>query len=138
MKYDYKTLPFPDKRGRFVKQPLVEIEIFGQNCSRKGMALIDSGADRSVFNIEVAKILGIDLSKAPKDGVRGIFGEKEVSVTEVEIKIQHLENKFKIPVSFIDSPFVGLLLGEEGFFDIHRIKFEKDHDTFEINPVKKK
>ncbi len=138
MKYDYKTLPFPDKRGRFIKQPLVEIEIFGSNGNRKGMALIDSGADRSVFNIKVAKILGIDLSKASKDGVRGIFGESEVLVTDVEIKIEHLNEKCKIPVSFIDSPFVGLLLGEEGFFDTHRIKFEKDHDTFEINPVRKK
>jgi hypothetical protein len=31
---------------------------------------------------------------------------------------------------------VGLLLGQEGFFDKYRIRFEKDYDNFEVIPVK--
>jgi len=77
------------------------------------------------------------LEKVQKDTVLGILGKTEVFVIDVEIQIKHLEGKIKIPVSFIDSPNVGILLGEEEFFDTHRIKFEKDHNTFEINPVKK-
>jgi len=43
----------------------------------------------------------------------------------------------EIPICFVESPTVSLLLGQEGFFDKYRIKFEKDHDTFEIIPVGK-
>lgn len=138
MKYDYLSAIPADFTKKFIKRPLVEIEIFGPTRSHKELALVDSGADRSLFNIEVAKLLEIDLKKAHQDIVTGIYGSGKVLVTEIEIKIKHLEGKIKIPVSFIDSPCVGVLLGQEGFFDTHRIKFEKDHDTFEIVPIKKK
>jgi len=36
-----------------------------------------------------------------------------------------------------NSQSVGILLRQDSFFDLHRIKFEKDHDTFEITSVKK-
>ncbi len=42
-----------------------------------------------------------------------------------------------VPVGFIDSPSVNGLLGQIGFFDLHKIKFERDHDSFEITPVKR-
>jgi len=48
-----------------------------------------------------------------------------------------MNKKIKIPVGFINSDSVGLLLGQEGFFDNYRIKFERDHNVFEITPVKK-
>ena len=56
---------------------------------------------------------------------------------DVEIRAEGINKKIKIPVCFADSSSVGILLGQEGFFDKHRIKFEKDHDSFEITPVKK-
>lgn len=104
--------------------------------SLKELALIDSGADRTLMNVEIAKALRIDLSKAKRSAVTGVTGQQEVFVMDVEIKPEYLE-KVKIPVSFIDSEFVGVLLGQEGFFDAHKIKFEKDHNVFEITPVKK-
>lgn len=58
-------------------------------------------------------------------------------IEKVKIKIDGFSESIQIPACFVDSPTVGLLLGQEGFFDLHRIKFEKDHDTFEINSVKK-
>ena len=58
-------------------------------------------------------------------------------IENIEIKVENMENKVKIPVSFIESETVGIVLGQEGFFDQYRIKFEKDHDTFEINPIKR-
>ncbi|MEK9135187.1 MAG: hypothetical protein AAB451_02710 [Patescibacteria group bacterium] len=103
MKYDYLTVVGQDFRKRFIRRPMVEVEIFGPNESYTVLALVDSGADRSLFNIEIAKILGIDLKKAKKDIVLGIFGKNEVYAMDVDIKIKHLEGKIKIPVSFIDS-----------------------------------
>ena len=69
----------------------------------------------------------------------GVGGTEPISTylfENVETKIEGFDKKIKIPVNFIDSESVSLLLGEEGFFDQYRIKFEKDHDIFEINPVK--
>ena len=56
-------------------------------------------------------------------------------MTELEIQVKDL-NKVKIPVGFIDSRSVTGLIGQGGFFDLHRIKFERDHNSFEISPVK--
>ncbi len=65
-------------------------------------------------------------------GVTGITGDGEVFFKDIEIKIEFLEKKFKLTAGFIKSPYVSVLLGQDGFFDLHRIKFEKDHDTFEL------
>ncbi len=136
MKYKYTTY-LPDDRGKFIKRPMVEIDIFGPKGNLKQLALLDSGADRSVFNLEIAKYLGVDLSKNKISEITGITGKTKVFVVyDVEIKVEYL-GAIKIPVGFIDSPYVGALLGQEGFFDANKIKFEKDHNTFEINTVKK-
>lgn len=55
----------------------------------------------------------------------------------LDLRIEHLE-KINIPVGFIDSPSVNVLLGQIGFFDKNKIKFERDHFSFEITPTKKK
>ncbi|MBI3020043.1 MAG: retroviral-like aspartic protease family protein [Parcubacteria group bacterium] len=140
MKYVYR-IPAPlqlDAKGKYIKRPMVEIEIFGAKGKMKQLALIDSGADVSLFNYEIAEFIGIDLSNAKKFPVIGVTGMGEFDVVdEVEIKVEHLE-KTKIPVGFIKSQHVAALLGQEGFFDHNRIRFEKDHDTFEIIPVKGK
>ncbi|MBI4118761.1 MAG: hypothetical protein HY452_00680 [Parcubacteria group bacterium] len=136
MKYEYTTY-LPTGNNKFIKRSMIEIEIYGPNGSKhKQLALVDSGADRSLFNIEIAHVLQIDLSHGKRSGITGITGEAEEIVTEIEIQPKFLK-KIKIPVGFIDSPYVGVLLGQDGFFDQHRIKFEKDHHIFEINPVPK-
>ena len=56
----------------------------------------------------------------------------------VDFKIKHFEETITTPAAFIDSPSVDVLLGQEGFFDLFRIKFEKDHDTFELMRSKRK
>jgi hypothetical protein len=65
----------------------------------------------------------------------GIVGDQEAWLTEVKISVQNVHQKITIPAACIDSPHVGVLLGQEGFFEQHRIKCEKDHDTFELMPV---
>ena len=114
------------------------VEIFGNKRTKKMLALIDSGADVSMLNLGVAKMLDIDLSKAERGTTIGITGVQETYIATVEIKVEGQVGKRKIPVRFIDSEYVDMLLGQEGFFDAYRIKFEKDHDTFEITPSRKK
>ena len=42
---------------------MILTEVFGPNGSNKFSALIDSGADCSLFDVEIAEMLGLDLSK---------------------------------------------------------------------------
>lgn len=138
MKYRYTSFYPPDRTVKFIKKPIVSIEVFGSNDSKKFGALLDSGADCSLFNVEIADVLKIDLSNAKPVKFTGISGHIDgFRLEKVKIKVDCITDPIEIPVCFVNSPTVSLLLGEEGFFDLHRIKFEKDHDTFEITPVKK-
>ena len=136
MRYEY-TNYLPGGTGKLIRRPMVGITIFGPSGSLRDFALVDSGADRTLFNIQVAQTLGIDLSHARKSFMHGIVGGKDALTVVIEIQPDHLD-KITIPISFIDSNSFSSLLGQEGFFDQHRIKFEKDHNVFEINPVRKK
>jgi len=139
MKYQYAPVYNPDTKQKLKKRPVVEIELFGKTSTVKTLALIDSGADRSLFNIQFAKEVGIDFTNAREEGFIGIGDIKPIKcyVAEIEIKIKGMDNKIKIMAGFINSDSVNALLGQEGFFDNYRIKFEKDHDVFEIIPVRK-
>ena len=136
MKYDYTTY-LPGDNGRFIRRPMVEVEIVGPAGSHKELALLDSGADRSLFNREIASAIGLDLARIMQRDVIGISGRIKVYTAEITLRLPHFEQAITIPVDFTDSPYVGALLGQEGFFDFHRIKFEKDHNVFEINSARK-
>ena len=99
------------------------------------LALIDSGADQTMVNMGYAKRIGIDLTNAPKRPMIGIegTGAKETFVAPFKLKFVNWNEELIVPACFIDSPSVNILIGEEGFFDAYRIKFEKDHDSFEIS-----
>ena len=55
-------------------------------------------------------------------------------VSNLTLRIEHQMEDFDAPVIFIDTD-IPVLLGREGFFDLYRIKFEQDHDTFELSPA---
>lgn len=138
MKYKYTSFYPPEKTVRFIKKPIISIEVFGSDDSKKFDALLDSGADSSLFNIEIAEVLNIDLSNAKPAKFTGISGHiNGYRIEKIKIKVDGFVEVVEIPVCFVDSPSVGLLLGQEGFFDLYRIKFEKDHDTFEITSSRK-
>ena len=140
MKYNYIVIYDPRNTMEPPRRvPLVDVELFGpKNSIKISGALIDSGADYSLFNIQYAKAIGIDLAKCKTKPFIGIGGLEQITVfmTNLDLKIEHLE-KINIPVGFIDSLSVNVLLGQIGFFDKNKIKFERDHFTFEVIPVKK-
>lgn len=77
-------------------------------------------------------------SNANPANFTGIAGNVDgYRVDKLKIKVNGFSEAIEIPACFVDSPSVGILLGQDGFFDLHRIKFEKDHDTFEVASAKK-
>ena len=136
MKYKYlATVGQINIDGRSTKRPIVEVEISRGNQTRKFLALVDSGADQIHMPAAIAEVFGIDRDTCPRRSSMGISMEHiEGFIGELTFRIKDQTETFTAPVVFIDTD-IPVLLGREGFFDRYRIKFEQDHDTFEITPV---
>lgn len=139
MKFKYTPSFALDTQGRFTKRPMLKLElktIDGEKLNLSG--LIDSGADQTMVNISYAKKLGIDLSEATPRTMGGIGeGGLQTFLSTFPINCPDLGQEIIVPACYIDSDNVDILIGQEGFFDAFKIKFEKDHDTFEIIKSKK-
>jgi hypothetical protein len=138
MKYKYTVAAdVLDTKGRYTKRPIVEVELSNGGPPRKFLALIDSGADQITMPAAIADALRIDRRLCPPRSMMGITMQPiEGFVAEVGIRVQHQPDPILItsPVVFIDTD-IPVLLGQEAFFDRYRVKFEKDHSTFEIVPA---
>ena len=141
MKFQYWTTSgVLDTRGRIVKRPMLELEFVGKDGSKtNAIGLIDSGADTTILNIQYADFLGVKLDEKNTRNILGVGnGTVLVYVSTFRFKIRQMEDReIEVPAWYVDSNNVDILLGQEAFFEMFKIKFEKDHDTFEVTPVRK-
>jgi hypothetical protein len=134
MKFQYTSTASTNTKGKLTKRPIIELELIGKSENFNVLGLIDSGADTTMMNIEYAKILGVDLEKADKKEFLGIGSARVTTfLSSVTMKVKHFDIPITTPVAFTDSTSVDVLLGQEDFFECFRIKFEKDHDTFDLS-----
>lgn len=138
MKFPYLKLPSVQTGLKWVSRPYIPIKLIGPKISWEGYTLIDSGADRSLVNIQIAQSLGLDLTNSPSENFGGIEGGNlKAKLHKVKLEIIGMNEEIEILAGFIDSSGVAAILGQDGFFDAYRIKFEKDHGIVEITRVKK-
>lgn len=137
MKFPYIKLPFSDLKLKWVSRPYIPIRLTGPEGFWEGYGLIDSGADRSLFNIQIAEKIGLNLGESHFENFGGIEGGVLKAVLKkVKIQIIGMDETIEITAGFVKSEGVAAILGQDGFFDAFRIKFEKDHGIVEIVPVK--
>lgn len=104
----------------------------------EGYGLIDSGADRSLFNTQIAEKIGLNLNKVATEDFGGIEGGGiEAKLHKLRLQVIGMDNDIEIIAGFVESSGVAAILGQDGFFDAFRIKFERDNGTFEIIPVRR-
>lgn len=138
MKFPYLKLPQSDSRLKWIARPYIQVKLTGPKGSRIGYALIDSGADRCLFNIQIVEKIGLNLTDAPVENFGGIEGGNlKARLHKIKLQIVGINNEIEILAGFVDSSGVAAILGQDGFFDNFRIRFEKDHGIIEITPVKK-
>jgi hypothetical protein len=141
MKYDYTNTLATNTKGKITKRPMIELELLGKEHNINVLGLIDSGADTVMMNVEYARDLGIDLKNTEQKEFLGIGNSRvKCYLAKVDMKIKHFDKIVSTIVAFTESPSVDILLGQEDFFEVFRIKFEKDHNTFEVSlsPLYKK
>lgn len=119
-----------------VKKPLVEVELFYKDQSMKQMALLDSGADITTINAEIAKYLNVDLGECEEKFIAGVVGESTSGyLTEMDMRIAGFSEPMLLRVLFVPNLKMNILLGQEGFFDRFHVSFFKDEEAIELSRV---
>ncbi|MEK7181087.1 MAG: retropepsin-like aspartic protease [Patescibacteria group bacterium] len=139
MKFDYLKQPnFNNPNQPWVSRPFVPVRLFNGGKKIDIYALVDSGADASLFHSSLAKELGIDLVAGRKQTFFGISSGPgiEVYIHPIRLQVVGASETFEIEAGFTESQGVGAILGQSGFFDRYHIKFERDKERIEITPVK--
>ena len=134
--FKYKNVNRPD--GTKVKTPSIPIQLDGKE-KFDTIALIDSGADISAIPLDIAEILGLDLSgeETPAYGIGGKVNSVE---TKMSIKIEkgHEQYAFQIPIKVILGDYdFPILLGRAGFFSEFVISFDESQEKVSLKKVNK-
>ena len=105
--------------------PAAEVLIEGRsNRGIRAVLHIDSGATLSVLPASDASQLGIPLSKGKKMLVKGVSGESLPGYRHT-VRVHVGEEKFNIPVVFVEHPNVPAILGREGLFTSFAVVFDE-------------
>jgi len=116
--------------------PVVNVELFNKNKSINQLALIDSGANVSLINSEIALFLGIDLSHCQKKSISGIVGgSMEGYLCNILLKVDQFDEKIEIPVLFVENLNFTMLLGQNGFFDHFKVGFNRKDQRFSLMSI---
>ncbi|MEN9582540.1 MAG: hypothetical protein RL641_494 [Candidatus Parcubacteria bacterium] len=118
----------------------MELEILDikGNFVGQALGLVDSGADRTAVNMSYLPAIGLGLSLASMNEVAGVGSQKIPALaTYFRFKIKGTKHELVVPANFVDSEHVDVVLGQEVFFDLYKIIFEKSKSTFEIVRVNK-
>jgi len=112
-----KQVEFPylkDAQGRHA--PIVYLQVWTGNRWLYLQAYVDSGASWSVFHVDVAQLLGINLKRAKRRYVT--LGNGSILPIYLErIKVRFAGAEFTVPAGFSDALRMGFnLIGRAGFF----------------------
>ena len=136
MKFEYKKVPNSlNPAEPWVSKPYLTIRLSAEGKTVQLDALIDSGAEASLFHSSVAKVFGFDLKAGLKKEYYGITGEPAVCYFHpVRLQVVALTQFNDLEVAFTDASSVGALLGQADFFQCFKITFERYKERMEIIP----
>lgn len=137
MKFPYRKLYLPkinDLLGSYLLKPIIPVKIVYCGKEINYAALIDSGADFSIFDAEIGEYLGIDIKHGTLLKFGGISGEGNAVAYLHEMTLEIGGWKYKTVVGFskdIAKHGYGIL-GQKGFFDIFVVKFDLIKEEVEL------
>ena len=115
-----QDFPYLQKGKQFF--PVVDIELMPGKKSLTVKALVDSGASFSIFRIEIAEYLGVEIEKGELIPLEGIGGRILGYMHKIPVKI--LDKTFPCKFVFSREFTVSFnLLGRDNFFSPFTISF---------------
>ncbi len=141
MKFSYSKFPsqpnpaFPERK--YVKRPVIAIEVGHKDKSFKYLALIDSGADFCIFHAQIGEALGIDVKNGKRLEYYGIVGVKEEAFFhDITIVVGGYKKKCYCGFSynFDKTKMPYGILGQNGFFNLFKIFMDYEKEEIELKP----
>jgi hypothetical protein len=134
-KQTYPYIPQINRYGSidYAYRPLVKIEVSSRDRSEKFMGLVDSGTDITMIDVEIAELLGIDVSSLETASAFGIGeGIHKAFLGEVILAVPEFEEKIVCNVLFVEKLGFQVILGQQDFFRRFIVSFEKHNNTFSL------
>lgn len=111
---------FPYQEDR----PSITFQLKSGNRWKYFSALVDSGADFSIFPVYAAIALGLNLKKLKKIKAESANGDLfDIYKTTLEAKINNIF--FQLPIGFSEKPNINPLIGRAGFFDTFKVTLDQ-------------
>ena len=104
------------------------------------MALVDTGADNTVFPLSMARELGIVAHEGKGPGATAFGGQRiPLSYADVDLELfqEEITLRWQGRVQFFDFPEAepeALIVGHEGFLDFFTAIFDGEQTTLELQP----
>jgi hypothetical protein len=117
--------------------PYLVVALEHEGRSQYFRALVDSGCTRTHISWEIAEFFNIDLSDAGDSETVGL-DEKHVvkgKMGKIKMQISGVGEQFESPAIFSKDLPVDILLGQDNFFELFNIRFEKWQGKFFIESV---
>lgn len=121
------------RKPRNASVPLIHVVY--KNLSKNTppiLTLVDSGAAVSFAPLDIALWLGLKVDKKKYLDIRG-FNDVETRCYPAETKIEIGGRNIVIPIYFGGGPKLQCILGQDPFFDLAKITFERYDDSFYID-----
>ncbi len=135
MRYPYFLAP---GQPRSASVPL--IEVIYKNHSKTTtpvLALVDSGATVSFAPLDVALWLGIRVDRKKGLNIRGF--NNSVTTCYPGIATIHISGRdIEIPIYFGGGSNLQCIIGQDPFFDMVKVTFERYDNSFSIDWINKK
>jgi hypothetical protein len=131
LRFRYVRIPatpsaaFP--HAAYYHRPPIPVTLSTGRKSARLLALIDSGADNAILNMQVAAMLGLRLGNAPADSICGASDQEQTArYRRLTIRVGAIG--YQAMVGFAELPFdVAGILGQDGFFDRFAVELDQTH-----------
>ncbi|MEK7637020.1 MAG: aspartyl protease family protein [Patescibacteria group bacterium] len=128
LKFDYKNY------GPGIYRPVVAVEIERAGVTVSYEVLVDSGADRNIFDAQLAEIMGFDVTGGRRHEVAGITGDVRTYYIHPVTMIIGGSWRFKTEAGFM--PDMGSqahgVVGQIGFFEFFKVTFDHAAKRIEL------
>ena len=144
MKFDYFKFPLDEKstisERKSHLRPVIPLQIKAENGLQIGYyVLIDSGADFCIFHGEIGEAIGIDVKSGPKTSFGGVQASNKQCVGyahSVCLVVGGHEIPSRVCFSYdIDQRNGYAIVGQHGFFDSFKVRFELLKERVELDPI---
>jgi len=117
-------------------QPVVTISVIGPKGARAEPGLLDTGADDTVFPERVARLIGLDLTNAPRGTFFGVGSSGGIPVRYAHVTLRLTDGiefrEWPAPVGFTQIPLRRALLGFAGILQFFYALFDGEKEQVEL------